>query len=208
MIPLAPLCVPELVACPMWPWFYSPFKGEKDGLLRYKTHWNFIQYNIRVLVERTFGMLKGRFRILLKRVDIPLSHMLNLVTICIYLHNMCIANSNGFDMDLALEVKKDAQIEANKTFGNLKGIDIFWVAEKTIKQMKRSQNARTVDINDRNDMEDMVDMEHQGEDEDHVLTTMKNNPNRKAKEEKIKKVLIETMATHEALQKTTSLNQI
>jgi hypothetical protein len=45
---------------------------------------------------------------------------------------------------------------------------------------------------DRNDMEeDMEDMEHQGEDEDHVLTTMENNPNKKAKEEKFKKMLIE-----------------
>jgi hypothetical protein len=28
----------------------------------------------------------------------------------------------------------------------------------------------------------MVNMEHQGEDEDHALTTMKNNPNKKTKE--------------------------
>jgi len=75
------------------------------------------------------------------------------------------------------------------------------VVEKTIKQMKRLQNLGMVDGNDRNDMEDMVNMEHQGEDEDHVLTTMKNNPNKKAKEEKIKKMLIKAMATHEALVK-------
>jgi hypothetical protein len=47
---------------------------------------------------------------------------------------MCIANLNGFDMEWALEVQKDAKIEANTTFGNLKGTDIFWVAEKAIKQ--------------------------------------------------------------------------
>jgi hypothetical protein len=100
-----------------------------------------------------------------------------------------------------LEVQKDAQIEVNTTFGNLKGTNIFWVAEKVIKQMKRSQNPGMVDGNDRNDMEDMVDMEHQGEEKYHVLTTMKNNPNRKEKEEKSKKMLIEIMATHEALTK-------
>jgi len=50
-------------------------------------------------MERTFGMLKGRFIILLKRIGIPLCHMPNLVTTCICLHNMDIANSNGFDMD-------------------------------------------------------------------------------------------------------------
>jgi hypothetical protein len=48
-------------------------------------------------------MLKGRFRILFKRVNIPLHHTPDLVTAYICLHNMCIANSNGFDMDWALE---------------------------------------------------------------------------------------------------------
>ncbi len=97
----------------MRPWFYYPFKGEKNGLLKYKARWNFIQYNIRVLVERAFGMLKSRFKILQKRVDIPLNHLLDLVTICI-------CNSNDFDMDCTLEVQKDVQIETNTTFGNLK----------------------------------------------------------------------------------------
>jgi hypothetical protein len=44
-------------------------------------------------------MLKGKFKILLKKVDIPLCHMPNLVVIYIYMHNMCIVNSDGFDMD-------------------------------------------------------------------------------------------------------------
>jgi len=30
------------VVYPMHPWFYSPFKDEKNGLSRYKAHWNFI----------------------------------------------------------------------------------------------------------------------------------------------------------------------
>jgi hypothetical protein len=60
------------VAYPIQPWFYSPFKGEKDGLPRYKAHWNFIQSNTRMSIERPFGMLKGRFKILLKKVNIPL----------------------------------------------------------------------------------------------------------------------------------------
>ncbi len=47
--------------------------------------------------------------------------------------------------------------------------------------MKRSQNLEMVDGHERNDMEEM---EHEGENENHVLTTMENNPNHKAKEEK------------------------
>jgi hypothetical protein len=61
-----------------------------------------------MLIQRTFGMLKGRFRILFKRINIPLGHMLDLVIACICLHNMCIANSNGFDMDWALKAKNKA----------------------------------------------------------------------------------------------------
>jgi hypothetical protein len=49
-------------------------------------------------------------------------------------------------------------------------------------------------------------MEYQGEDENHVLKTMENNPNKKAKEEKIKKMLIKVMATHEAFTKAFTKN--
>jgi len=76
------------VIYPIWPWLYSPFKGEKDGLPRYKTHWNFIQFDTKMLVEITFGMLKTRFRIILKKIDNPLCHMANLVTTCRCLHNI------------------------------------------------------------------------------------------------------------------------
>jgi len=58
-----------------------------------------------------------------------------------------------------------------------------------------------VNGDDRNDMEDMENVEHQGENEDHVLTTMENNPNKKATYEKLKNMLIEALAIHEALTK-------
>jgi hypothetical protein len=67
----------EDVVYPMQPWFYSLFKGEKDGLSIYKTHLNFIQSSTRMLVEIKFGMLKSKFRILLKKKSIPLHHITN-----------------------------------------------------------------------------------------------------------------------------------
>jgi hypothetical protein len=76
---------------------------------------------------------------------------------------MCIANLNGFDMNFS-------------TFGNIKGVDLFKVAKKEIKQMKRLQNPRIMD----DDRIDMEDIKHQGEDEDG--TTIENNPSKKAKE--------------------------
>jgi len=48
-------------------------------------------------MQRAFGMLKGRFKILLKIINISFCHMLDLVMVCICLNNMCIANSDGFD---------------------------------------------------------------------------------------------------------------
>jgi hypothetical protein len=44
-------------------------------------------------------MLKGRFKFLFKRIDIPLCHMPDLVMVYMCLHNMCIANLDGFYMD-------------------------------------------------------------------------------------------------------------
>jgi hypothetical protein len=82
-------------------------------------------------------LIKGSFRILFKRVDIPLRYMPNLVMACRCLHNMCITNSNGFDMDSTLEAQKEAQVKANSTFGNIKRGDLSKVVKKTIKHMKK-----------------------------------------------------------------------
>ena len=68
----------------------APNRGHKDGLTREKYHWNFVQSSTRMYVERTFGMLKGRWRILLKRIDIHLKNISKLVSTCLVLHNMCI----------------------------------------------------------------------------------------------------------------------
>jgi hypothetical protein len=66
----------------MHAWFYFPFKGEKDGLPWYKPHWNFIQSNANMLVERSFGMLKGKLKEFIQKNKYSLCQMLNLVKIC------------------------------------------------------------------------------------------------------------------------------
>ncbi len=85
----------------MCPWFYSPFKGKKNGLFQKKAHWNFIQSNIQMAVERAFGILKGRWRISLKRIDMPLHHLLDIVITTFCLHNLCIIHGDAFYMDWA-----------------------------------------------------------------------------------------------------------
>ena len=83
-------------AYPCRPWMMAPFKGHKDGLSREEYHWNFIQSSTRMCVERAFGMLKGRWRILLKRVDVHLKNVPDLVSTCLVLHNMCIIFGDTF----------------------------------------------------------------------------------------------------------------
>jgi hypothetical protein len=65
--------------------------------------------------------------------------------------------------------------------------------------MKKSSKGYTCYGTYYRDYTHMEAMEHQGEVEDHVLTTMENNHIRKTKEKKIKKMLIEI---HEVLPKT------
>jgi hypothetical protein len=76
-----------------------------------------------------------------------------------------------------LQTQGNAQVKANTTFENLKGVDIFKVVEEVIKEMERLQNLDMANGDDRNHMENK---DHRGVDENHVLTTMENNPNMKA----------------------------
>jgi len=126
-------------AYPMRPWFYSPFKGEKEGLSKSKAYWNFIQSSTRMAVERAFGILKGRWRILLKRIDMPLKHVPDLVTACICLHNLCIIHGDEFDMQWAKEAEKLMEAERDATFGQLKSADIFHSAIEGIASMREVQ---------------------------------------------------------------------
>jgi hypothetical protein len=40
----------------MRPCLYSPFKGEKEGLLIAKMYWNFIQSSTQITMEKAFGI--------------------------------------------------------------------------------------------------------------------------------------------------------
>lgn len=87
------------VAYPCRPWMLSPFKGHKDGLTREEYHKNYIQSSTRMCIERAFGMLKGRWRMLLKRVDVELRNVPDLVSTCLVLHNMCTILGDSFWKD-------------------------------------------------------------------------------------------------------------
>ena len=98
---------------PTRPWFYSPFKGEKDGLSKEKIFWNFIQSSTRMAGERAFGILKDRWCILLKRIDMPFQNVPDIVIASLCLHNLCILENDDFDMNWARSTKEKLEREAN-----------------------------------------------------------------------------------------------
>ena len=93
---LSPYALVGDAAYPCRPWMFAPFKGHKDGLTRQEYHWNYVQSSTCMCIERAFGMLKGRWRILLKRVDVHLKNVPELVSTCLLLHNICIVFGDNF----------------------------------------------------------------------------------------------------------------
>jgi hypothetical protein len=76
---------------------YCPFKGQKDGLSRCCANWNFIQSLIQMYVEQAFGVLKERWKIIMKQSNVPLQMVPDLVCICIVVYNLYITMKDSFD---------------------------------------------------------------------------------------------------------------
>ena len=93
---LSPYALVGDIVYPCRPWMLAPFKGHKDGLSPEEYHWNYVQSSTCMCIKRAFGMLKGRWRILLKRVDVHLRNVPELVTTCLVLHNICIIFCDNF----------------------------------------------------------------------------------------------------------------
>ena len=93
---LSPYILVVDAAYPYRPWMLVPFKGYKDMLTREEYHWNYMQSFTRMCIERAFGMLKGRWRILLKHVDVHLKNVPELVSVCLLLDNIRIIFKDTF----------------------------------------------------------------------------------------------------------------
>jgi hypothetical protein len=77
-------------------------------------------------VEWTFGILKGRWQIILKKADVPLQHMADIIWTYIVLHNICIGK-DGFDQGWMKEVEKELQ---------------RWVDEETLRERQELKGER------------------------------------------------------------------
>ena len=80
---------------PLLPWVMKAFLG--NGRLYSQQMFNFQLSRARVVVEHSYGHLKGRWRWLLKRLDINVSDVPKLVAACFTLHNICEIHGDTFD---------------------------------------------------------------------------------------------------------------
>ena len=72
-------------AYPGLPWLMKPY----PHTTAHQRHFNYRQSRARMVVENAFGRLKGRWRCLMKRLDVKLDNVANIVASCVVFHYMC-----------------------------------------------------------------------------------------------------------------------
>ncbi|MCJ8730976.1 hypothetical protein PDJAM_G00190580 [Pangasius djambal] len=82
-------------AYPLKRWLMKGFTDE-HSLTPEQRHFNSQLRSARMVVENAFGRLKGRWRCLLKRNDVDVTFMPDIVTACCILHNVCELNKEDF----------------------------------------------------------------------------------------------------------------
>ena len=124
------------------PWMFIPYIGLKDGFTRTQENWNYIQSSSRMCIECAFGILKLRWRILLKRMDVKLEYVRAHIIACLILHNLTIIHNDMFNRDWVVEaevellqslwelsqsslrLKNQAIVAANSTLYKICGVNL------------------------------------------------------------------------------------
>lgn len=91
-----PLVILGDPAYPLLPWLMKAFP-DNGRLSSQQKLFNYRLSHARVVVEHAYGRLKGRWRCLLKRLDVHVRDVPELVAACCVLHNMCEVHGDTFD---------------------------------------------------------------------------------------------------------------
>ena len=73
----------------------KPF-ADNGGLTPDARTFNYWLSRARIVIENAFGRLKGRWRCLLKRTDMDLKNIPNVIARCVILHNICETHKEQF----------------------------------------------------------------------------------------------------------------
>ena len=83
-------------AYPLLQWLMKAFP-DNGRLSQQEKHFNYRLSRARVVVEHSYGRLKGRWRCLLRRLDVSTSDVPKLVAACCVLHNVCEIHGDKFN---------------------------------------------------------------------------------------------------------------
>lgn len=83
-------------AYPIQRWLMTPYRDNGHLTLHEKHYKRLLSAN-RVTIERSFGLLKGRFKRLQYLVTADVETALKIVVACCVFHNICILNSDSIE---------------------------------------------------------------------------------------------------------------
>ncbi|OXA48620.1 protein ANTAGONIST OF LIKE HETEROCHROMATIN PROTEIN 1 [Folsomia candida] len=75
-------------AFPLKDWLLKPYL-DNENTPAYQKEFNFRLSRARMVIKNAFGRLKGRWRILLRRMDNSVPVAIDIVNTCVILHNIC-----------------------------------------------------------------------------------------------------------------------
>ena len=111
-----PLVILGDPAYPLLTWLMKAFPNNGHLSQQQKT-FNYRLSKARVVVEHCYGRLKGRWRCLLKRLDVDVSDASEVVAACCVLHNICEIHGDTFD-DEWLNGTDEENLETTLSFGS------------------------------------------------------------------------------------------
>ena len=146
-------------------------------------------------IERAFGILKNRWRILLKRIDMPLQNVPDIVTTSLCLYNLCILENDNFDMDWTRSAEEELQREANMALDRMHERDRFISLKSSLKEMKELQNQHIRG-------EEITFIEPEEEEEMNNKIDFEEGKINKERQEKMKNVLVDCTRMYKLLSKS------
>ncbi|GAB1867408.1 Putative nuclease HARBI1 [Camponotus japonicus] len=99
----------------------TPYR-DNGHLTNKQKNYNFCHSSSRIVIERAFGLLKGRFRSLLSLLDMERVDLIpEFIIACCVLHNICLLHNDDFPVETNFPVENNDDVLRNPTKGNNAG---------------------------------------------------------------------------------------